>query len=325
MKTITSSYYPVFSFKFLNALVIHMRPYLLFVSGSAGLAGMALAWQNGNNVLLFILAFIPFFLGYGFGQALTDCFQTDTDSISASYRPLVKKEISPRSLIIVSLSGLTAIGIPIILLNPNNILFCMLSILGLATYTFFKKNFWMAGPFYNGWIVMLLPVMGFLATNGKSLSSLLNQQLLLLCIVTLFSYANFVLMGYLKDISADRKTGYHTFPVVFGWNKTVWLADLFLVLFSIGILSLVEPENPIAFSVVILALLVALSGQLKAHLTKTKTEENAAYPIISTVRTFILLHCAVALYFQPAWIWFCLLFYGAFELVLFSRPEKNQI
>jgi len=33
-----------------------------------------------------------------------------------------------------------------------------------------------------------------------------------------FGYANFVVMGYFKDISADRATGYRTFPVTFGWR-----------------------------------------------------------------------------------------------------------
>ena len=31
-----------------------------------------------------------------------------------------------------------------------------------------------------------------------------------------FGYANFVLAGYFKDVDADRATGYHTLPVVFG-------------------------------------------------------------------------------------------------------------
>ena len=98
-------YSPVSSLKFWKALVIHLRPYLLFVSGAAGLAGMAIVPVETIRLPVFLMAFIPFFLGYGFGQALTDCFQVDTDSISAPYRPLSKKEISPRSLGTVSLAG----------------------------------------------------------------------------------------------------------------------------------------------------------------------------------------------------------------------------
>ena len=90
--------------RFYGALLIHMRPYLLFVSSAAGLAGMAISETTHIGTALFLMAFIPFFLGYGFGQALTDCFQVDTDSISAPYRPLVKGSVSPKDIGAVSLS-----------------------------------------------------------------------------------------------------------------------------------------------------------------------------------------------------------------------------
>ena len=302
-----------------------MRPYLWFVSGAAGLAGMAIGWQMENTIFQFVLIFLPFFLGYGFGQALTDCFQIDTDSFSASYRPLVKKEISPKALGIVSLICLVIIGIPVIYFNTANFIFCVLSILGLATYTYFKKNFWMAGPFYNGWIVMLLPVMGFLAASGKNIAELLNFEIILVCIITLFSYANFVLIGYLKDITADGKTGYHTFPVVFGWNKSVWLANIFLLIVIVAGFIIFDIKNLLSFGTFLLATIVAISGQVIALFTKNKSEENSAYPIAATVRAFILYHISIVLLYQMSWALFVFAFYCAFELVLLFRPTRNQI
>ncbi|MBN1822060.1 MAG: UbiA family prenyltransferase [Prolixibacteraceae bacterium] len=318
-------YYPVFSLGFVKALVIHMRPYLLFVSGAAGLAGMAMGWMEENTTIKFVLLFLPFFLGYGFGQALTDCFQVDTDSISASYRPLVKGEISPKALGSVSLAGLVLIGIPVIIYNPLNLVFCILSVAGLATYTYFKKNFWFAGPFYNGWIVMLLPVMGFLGSGGQSFKQLLASGVLLAFLMTLFSYANFVLIGYLKDISADKQTGYKTFPVKFGWDKSVWIGDIFVIVAAVSGFSILSVENIPALVIFIFATVVAVSGQLFAHFTKNKSEKNASYSIATTVRAFLLWHISLVVNFQPGWIWFCLIFYLFFELVLYFRPEKNQI
>ena len=137
---ITTKPYPVHSLRFYKSLLVHMRPYLLFVSGVAGIAGMAITDMDKVPFGIFLMAFIPFFLGYGFGQALTDCFQVDTDSISAPYRPLVKGEVTPKAIGIVSLTGLILISITIIYLNPYNILWCILTITGLATYTYFKKN-----------------------------------------------------------------------------------------------------------------------------------------------------------------------------------------
>ena len=324
MRTV-SKYYPVFSLRFVRALIIHMRPYLWFVSGVAGLSGMAMGWQVENSPAKFVLLFLPFFLGYGFGQALTDCFQIDTDSLSAAYRPLVKGQISPKTLGTVSLTGLVLIGFPVIWFNFGNIVFCILSVFGLATYTYFKKNFRLVGPFYNGWIVMLLPVMGFMGVNGQNFGSLLSLNVFLCCAVTMFSYATFVLIGYLKDITADRSTGYKTFPVAYGWNKSVWLSDLFVGIVILSGLILISGGNVISLIIFLIGSVIAVTGQLYAHFTKNKSEENSAYPIVSTVRAFLLWHISLITNFQPAWIWFCVVFYMAFEVVLYYRPEKAQI
>lgn len=323
--TIKHEYYPAYSFKFYKALFIHMRPYLLFVSGIAGLSGMAIATKETIPISLFILAFIPFFLGYGFGQALTDCFQIDTDSISAPYRPLVKGEVSPRSLGIVSTIGLLIISIIIIYLNRYNIAWCILTIIGLVTYTYFKKNFWFAGPFYNGWIVMLLPVIGFMAISKGNYSILKNINLWLLCGLSLFSYANFVLIGYLKDITADKKTGYKTFPVVFGWNKTIWAGDIFLLLSMFFCYNLIGYKDVYAFTIFLISSSVGVSGQIKAHVMQNKVESNASYPIISTVRAFLLWHLSVTIHFRPEWLVFGIIYYLIFEAVLYFRPAKEQI
>lgn len=318
-------FYPVYSSKFWRAYLIHMRPYLLFVSGAAGLAGMAISPNQEVDIIIFLLAFIPFFLGYGFGQALTDCFQIDTDSISAPYRPLVKGEVSPRMVGAVSLAGLLLISISLIYLNLWNILWGGMSIMGLATYTYFKKRFWFAGPPYNGWIVMLLPVMGFMAFSGTGLSELMNKNLLLLAILTLFSYANFVLIGYLKDISADKATNYRVFPVVFGWDKTVMVGDINVLVSIIACYWLIGYQDPYAFSVFIFASAISISGQLYGHFTKNKSEHNATFPISATVRSFILWHLAVTIYFRPDWLLFSIIFYLCYEIVLFTRPQKEQI
>lgn len=324
MKT-KENYYPVCSFRFWRAYLIHMRVYLLFVSGICGLAGMAVAPVIQIDPKTFLMTFIPLFLAYGFGQALTDCFQTDTDSISAPYRPLCRKEISQSSVMVVSITGLIILVSSLICLNTYNIVWGLLSITGLATYTFFKKRYWVAGPFYNGWIVMLLPVIGFMSVTGKGMQSILNRELIVLALLSLFSYANFVLIGYLKDISADRATGYRTFPVVFGWNKTVVAGDLYVAASIILCYLLTGHSDITSFLLLLAGSVIAISGQLFGHLTKNKTEANSSYPVISTVRSLILWHAAVTVHYRPGWIVFQAIFYLLFELTLRFRPKKEQI
>ena len=321
----TETYYPINSRGFWKAYFIHMRPYLLFVSGAAGLAGIAIAQNPELEMSTFIMAFTPMFLGYGFGQALTDCFQIDTDSISSPYRPLVQGIVTPKSIGMVSVIGLILITSSLIYLNIYNLLFGLLSITGLTTYTYFKKNFWYAGPFYNGWIVMLLSVMGYFSMSECQLQCLLHHSLIQLALMSLFSYSFFVVIGYLKDISADRATNYKTLPVVHGWNKTVIFGDAVAIMGFTMCYLLIESFNYISLAVYILAIIVALSGQLYLHFTIEKTETNATYSIISTVRTFILLHLAVVLNYRESWWIFVLIFYICFEIVLYNRPNKRQI
>lgn len=320
-----STYYPINSIGFSKSLLIHMRPYLLFVSGVVGLSGMAIAPINDLNWLTFLFAFIPLFFGYGFGQALTDCFQTDTDSISSPYRPLSKKEVSPFAIGLMSALGLLLIALMLIIQNPYNIVWTTLSIAGLSTYTYFKRHFWYAGPAYNSLIVMLLPIMGYFALSKGSLALLSNPNLWFICGLSFFSYANFVLIGYLKDISADRKTGYNTFPVVFGWTPTIWLGNINLLFATTFCFILVGWQNPLSFSIFLSASIIGIFGQLKGHFTREKIESNASIPISCTVRSLLLWHLAVILHLHPEWLLFGIVFYALFELILYVRPRKDQI
>ncbi len=316
--------FPITSYQFWKAFLIHCRPYLFFVSGVAGLSGMALVGGYDFTGLRFWMAFVPFFLGYGLGQALTDTFQVDTDRLSAPYRPLSQGIVSSEAVRWVSLAGLFLCGASLVLLNWRNLVFAVLTITGLATYTYFKKNFWFAGPPYNAWIVALLPLTGFMAMSDGGFNLLKNSDLALLALLSFFSYANFVLMGYLKDISADRATGYHTFTVTFGWNATVWGGDV-LVAVSILLAFLLVKGSMMGLVFMAIASAIALAGQLFAHLTSNKTEHNARFSIEATVRSFLLWHLAVIVSREAGWLIPAALFYLAFEAFLHWRPERSQI
>jgi len=315
--------YPIYSGQFWKAYLIHMRPYLLFVSGAAGLAGIAAAPVEPLPLNFIVLGFLPLFLSYGFGQALTDCFQVDTDRLSAPYRPLSQGIVSKKAIGTVSLIGLVAgVGV-LVFLNPWNAIAGTLSILGLATYTFFKRRYWFAGPFYNAWIVALLPMIGYVAMDRTGLPEHLKEIVPVMAL-SFFAYTNFVLMGYLKDISADRATGYHTFPVVFGWNPTVWVGDV-LVLLSAGWGAALTFSGGWSKVVWGLATVIAVSGQIYAHITSEKTETNASGPITATVRSFILWHLAVILAFKADWWPGLIVFYLLFEWTLWKRPSQAQV
>ncbi|HUU52930.1 MAG TPA: UbiA family prenyltransferase [Candidatus Heimdallarchaeota archaeon] len=321
-------HFNIMSVGFWKASWLTMRPYLIFVSGAAGLVG--LAFIESPNAARTLLAFFPLFISYGLGQALTDCFQTDTDAISSPYRPLVKGIISKKQVLGISLSGLL-LGILILAyLNPFILILGVVAVLGLLGYTFFKKRWW-AGPFWNSWIVALLPIIGKMTDKEDYLAYVsqkavyLSSAFIFAVAAIFFGYGNFVVMGYLKDITADRETGYRTFPVVFGWKATAIYSDILAVAAAVFTASALYKAHTNIFGVSIFLVAIAVNAfaQIKIHLTRD--ESMAHGPIANVVRAFILYALAIVVTLKPEWLGFIAVFYLIFEAALKYRPEKTQV
>ena len=304
---------------------VTMRPYLLFVSGITGIAGMALA--PGASAWRLATLAVVFFLSYGFGQALTDCFQLDTDSLSAPYRPLVRGAIRRDDVLAVSLTGLAISCIVIGAQAPAALPLCALTVAGLASYTWFKRRWW-GGPLWNAWIVAVVLLIGFVAAGGTALG---GAPLLGAVAAALLGYANFVLVGYYKDIPADRATGYRTFPVVFGLRRSHVVSDVFMAGAFAGagatIAALGMARGPghvaagLAFAAV--ALVAAVIAQARTH---GVTSDRDAYRAIAPgVHAYVLLMAAVAAAARPSWAVVLALFYAGFVATLRRRPMAEQI
>jgi 4-hydroxybenzoate polyprenyltransferase len=329
MNTVTGSGIPysIPSRKFASAYIITMRPYLLFVSGITGIAGISFSYID--NLFVSFILFISFFLSYGFGQALTDCFQTDTDSLSSPYRPLVQGLIRKTDALIVSLTGLFAVGIAISVNNLINIPLTLLAVLGLATYTPFKRKWW-GGPFYNSWIVALLFIIAFLSGGTSNIIDTQNLPFIFALCAVFFGYANFVLTGYYKDISADSVTGYNTLPVKFGLRLSSYVSDIFAVFIVSGtclsIYYLTDKFVNIPFTVYIFfipGLVLAVYSQIWLH--KIRSEKEAHRSIVPVVHTYILLLSSIAVLNKPGWFIPLILFYTGFIAVMKLRPYQQQI
>jgi geranylgeranylglycerol-phosphate geranylgeranyltransferase len=319
----------IYRAKFWAAYWITMRPYLLFVSGAAGMVG--LSFCGYASVIRMVAALIPLFFSYGLGQALTDCFQTDTDSLSAPYRPLVRGIVSKKQVVAISLLGLLLSLLILMRLNSAMLIPGILAVIGLLTYTFLKRTWW-GGPPWNSWIVALLPIMGLLSEPDRRIASLfdlhnpLTLPFLFALAAVFFGYANFVVMGYFKDISADRKTGYRTFPVVFGWTPTAIYSDItaLAAALSVGGCLLTLGQTQIAALVVFAAALaINVHAQYKIHQTRSETESHG--PIANVVRAFVLYCLTIVIACKPQWLAFLVVYYALFELTLRQRPEQAQI
>ncbi|MBN1460839.1 MAG: UbiA family prenyltransferase [Armatimonadetes bacterium] len=320
--------YPLLSWRFIRAYLVTMRPYLLFVSGAAGAVG--LSFIENPTLARIGPAFVALFFSYGLGQALTDCFQTDTDAISAPYRPLVRGVVSRAQVLWVSMTGLTLVVLVLATLSPRILVFGALAVVGLLTYTYFKRRWW-GGPPWNSWIVALIPIMGRLADRGVGVRYLARVDepralAFVLAVIAVFAgYANFVVMGYFKDISADRRTGYNTFPVAFGWRANAVYGDVTaLVAAALTAWVLWLLRGGVA-GYAVLAAAVALQTHAQWGVHRTRDEHAVGGFIANGVRAFILYCIAIVVTAQPVWIGPAGIFYMLFELALRLRPESGQV
>ena len=319
---------PLFSDRFASGFLTTMRPYLLFVSGITGLLGMALA-PAAPLTAVFVLALV-FFLLYGFGQALTDVFQTDTDALSSPYRPLVRGEIRPGHVLGVSLVALLVCGWVLFAFHPANLVLAAVEIAGLVTYTWMKRRWW-GGPPHNSWIVAGLVVMGFLAATGAAGAAVNVDGRLALAAVTAFlGYAHFVVAGYHKDVEADRVTGYVTLPVRFGRKVSARVSDalaLGAVLGAAGLVAL-SPDRgtPLLWPAVIL--LAAGAGAFLVAgvcLHRSRGDDDAHRAIAPGVLAYVLCLAAAIVAHRPEWTPLVVLYPVFFALSLRARPMREQI
>ena len=314
---------------FWRAYWVTLRPYLFFVSGVSGLVGLALV--DGGNPARTAISFVAFFLSYGLGQALTDTTQIDTDAISSPYRPLVRGTIGARTVMTISLSGLLGCAFVLAAMNPWTIIFSLAGVIGLTTYTPLKRRWW-GGPLWNSWIVALLPVMGVLCAGASLKTALTDARALLSAASVFFSYAVFVLLGYLKDVEADKATGYCTLPVRFGRRITVFVSAGFGLLSLLTSLLLISSTpTPFVFSFALAAglavWLVAAIWQVIAHVQCffAATDNEAHSGIGFSVRSFVALHGAEVALLRPDFAVWALLIIVLFEFALARRPCRNQI
>lgn len=303
-----------------------LRPYLFPVSGAVGLTGLSLGDASPTRTLA---ASVVFFVAYGLGQALTDLSQTDTDALSSPYRPLVRGDVTPRAVLLATLAGLASCGLLLFAFNPQSLAVVTLSVLGLATYTPMKRRFW-AGPPWNSWIVALLPLLGVLIDGRPLVVALAEPAVRLTMASAFFGYATFVLLGYLKDVEADRATGYRTVAVRFGRRACVAVSAACVPLAVLGSARVAfsgHPAGGAAWSVGLLCFGLGAALLVVAHVAAwdNARDEEAHGPIALGVRGLVLLSLGRAVLCRPALLVVAVAMLAWLELSLAGRPEKAQV
>jgi geranylgeranylglycerol-phosphate geranylgeranyltransferase len=312
---------PILSASFARAYWVTLRPYLCFVSGATGLVGIALTRSLATTGVLAVGC--VFFVAYGLGQALTDVTQLDTDAISAPYRPMVQGLVRPRDVLLVSLVGLGACALVLVAFNPAIALLAVLPIVGLATYTPMKRRFW-AGPIWNSWIVAMLPFLGALTDGRGPREVLADASLRSAMATTFFSYMTFVLLGYLKDVEADRSTGYVTLPVRFGRRVTVGVS---FACAATALVTSLPPGSGVAPAGGVVLWALGAVMLVLAHVRAWHvTSDAAAHPAITMgLRGYVAIHLGEAIILRPTLLLVAVAMLAAFEVALARRPSREQV
>lgn len=298
-----------------------LRPYLFLVSGSAGLVGLAAAPDLGPAALAGSL--VVFLLGYGLGQAVTDVDQVDTDALSAPYRPLVRGELRGGDVRTVSLAGLGLALAWLAALNPWTLVPAGLMVAGLITYTPMKRRWW-AGPAWNSAIVALLPFTGFLIAGGELLDPLGTTTVPAAMLSAFGTYGTFVLLGYLKDVTADRATGYRTMPVRFGRRATVALSAVYSVAGLAASAALVLGLGPGPW-IPIWGLGAALLVDAHRRAWSVRRDADAHPAIVRAVLGFIGVHLGEAVALRPELVGTAVALAGVALLLMAVRPSRRQV
>ncbi len=147
-----------------------------------------------------------------------------------------------------------------------------------------------------------------------------------------FGYANFVLIGYYKDVAADRATGYRTLPVVFGRGRAALVSDGFALLALLGCGVAVSAAwagtsftPATALGLALVAAGAAVSGLAQWQVHEVETDAEAHRALAPAVHAYVLLLAGVAALHKPGWALALAFFYLGFVLWLGQRPMRQQI
>ena len=170
--------------------------------------------------------------------------------------------------------------------------------------------------------------MGFLCGEPSPVRAFLSPLLPLAMASAFASYAVFVLLGYLKDVEADRPTGYVTLPVRFGRRATV-LVSLVHAFVAIASSSLLVARGGAADASLVLLVLWATgaAGLLASHALawNVRRDADASPAITASVVSFVALHLAEAALLLPALERLVLPVLAFVVVALLARPCREQV
>jgi geranylgeranylglycerol-phosphate geranylgeranyltransferase len=211
-------------FKFIKSYIKSMRLYYAFLTGIPGWIGVSFYVHiatHFNTVEIIppiekkIIILLLLFLSWGINQIINDFLGLKEDRINAPERPMVTGDLNPVVAIIVSSVLIMATAfITWFYLEPIAIIPLLVGVIANIIYEY-AKGYGIMGNIVFGFMIMMCPVYGFLAsgptTSPYFTSSRISVLLLIWIINGIMTYYT-----YFKDYRGDKITGKNTLIVKLG-------------------------------------------------------------------------------------------------------------
>ncbi len=241
--------------QFAGAYVKSMRLYYSFITGIAGLMGVAyyqyIAHSSGAIAMSRIprtvetptsgprmaLIIIILFLSWGVNQIINDALGLKEDRINAPDRPMVSGELNPTIAVLLStLLMMGAAVATVLFLEPVAVIPLAVGV-GLNIVYEYAKGHGIWGNVIFGIMISVCGVFGFMA-SGPSESSVGTVSRISMILLIALINAVMTFYTYFKDYKGDKAAGKKTLVVRFGLQRArrISIAAAFLptVVFVIG-------------------------------------------------------------------------------------------
>jgi geranylgeranylglycerol-phosphate geranylgeranyltransferase len=217
-----------------KAYIRSMRLYYSFVTGIAGWLGVAYYEHLAGDPALRTIEVAPapekkllilviLFLSWGVNQIVNDYLGLKEDRINAPARPMVTGELNPRLALLVSAALMVISGvITWFYLQPVAVLFLAGGVLLNILYEYAKAR-GILGNLVFGLMITMAPLYGGYA-SGPTAATVFESNRISVLLLVLVLNALMTYYTYFKDYRGDLLAGKRTLVVVFGLEKSRWIA-----------------------------------------------------------------------------------------------------
>lgn len=210
--------------RFIKSYIKSMRLYYAFITGIPGWIGVSFYDHIATNYKQVevapslekkIIILLLLFLSWGINQIINDFLGTKEDRINAPDRPMVTGELKPSLALIVSTILILTTGfITWFYLEPIAIIPLFIGVAANVIYEY-AKGHGIMGNIVFGFMIMMCPVFGFLASGPTTYPYFTSSRISILLLIWVIN-GIMTYYTYFKDYKGDKLVGKQTLVVKLG-------------------------------------------------------------------------------------------------------------